>query len=770
MDIIALTNSFLEALNHRTFERCDEIIAQVEVAARTDPLLEPHHLYFSATLLDEREHDWPAAVKIYDQVLAHPLLQNSLRCNVLQSFSLSLWKQGLWNAALHKSDSALHLAQELEDLEMQHKILGGQAIIYYEGFTNSDFGASVLSKAEERCIQALACLNDDDKQTRKAASVWNTLGNVYGAMNRTEDAINCYQTLLQIGQHAENKFFIAHASDNLGVCYQYIDEWSKALAAHEKALELFENDYERLRVFANIGYLCQAQNLYAQALIHYDQAIDLIEDVRAGLQSEDARTNYATTVADVYANAILTCNAASKDKKIDPTEQFVYRAKAFDYTELARSRSFLDLLAGRMHDLESAYRARPMTLSDVQAVLPEDALLLAYFTTGVIESPDAKTKKGSYTRHRFPPGRILTFAVTKDEIRIYTSALSPNVIYPKNRDDFVQTHFLKDIVRQTLYKHLVEPFDALMQNRRVLYIIPHGPLHYLPFQAMLMQDEQTLLNADGPQIVYAPSATVLLRDTPLAEDGQTDEFFAKSAVVEHHDDPTALRSSLAVGYNGNGAARLLLAENEASAIATLTNGDALVGSQQKKQLVFQRAAHYRHLFFSCHGVFDALNPLHSSLFIGEDETLSAIEVLRYLEINRCQLVFLSACQSGLSQVQRGDELFGLPRAFLLAGASALVVTQWRVDERSTRIFIENFCHWLLDGLEYAEALRQAQLYLQHLTKDEVLQILASYGANLETESERYLDDLLARSDPDERVFAEPFHWAPFILICDNRLR
>lgn len=113
----------------------------------------------------------------------------------------------------------------------------------------------------------------------------------------------------------------------------------------------------------------------------------------------------------------------------------------------------------------------------------------------------------------------------------------------------------------------------------------------------------------------------------------------------------------------------------------------------------------------------------------EGETLTALEALDRLRL-RCDLVTLSACESGLSRVRRGDELIGLIRAFLYAGAPALVCTLWRVDERSTLMLMERFYRGVQAGTGFAEALRQAQLYLRR-----------------------------------QPAFADPYYWAPFVLFA-----
>ncbi len=145
---------------------------------------------------------------------------------------------------------------------------------------------------------------------------------------------------------------------------------------------------------------------------------------------------------------------------------------------------------------------------------------------------------------------------------------------------------------------------------------------------------------------------------------------------------------------------------------------------------FQHATDVRYLHISCHGQFDPDAPLASSLHLAAGETLTAQEVLDDLRL-RCELVTLSACESGLSTVRRGDELMGLVRAFMLAGAPAVVATLWRVDERSTRLLMEKFYRELSSGVDPAD-------------------------------SAASLADLLCAIWT--RTYADPFYWAPFVLV------
>jgi CHAT domain-containing protein len=95
----------------------------------------------------------------------------------------------------------------------------------------------------------------------------------------------------------------------------------------------------------------------------------------------------------------------------------------------------------------------------------------------------------------------------------------------------------------------------------------------------------------------------------------------------------------------------------------------------------------------------------------EDGLLTAEDVTG-LDLLATELVVLSACQTGLGQVHVGEGVFGLRRAFVLAGAKTLVMSLWKVPDEPTRELMEDFYGRLLAGEGRAEALRQAQLALK----------------------------------------------------------
>jgi CHAT domain-containing protein len=100
----------------------------------------------------------------------------------------------------------------------------------------------------------------------------------------------------------------------------------------------------------------------------------------------------------------------------------------------------------------------------------------------------------------------------------------------------------------------------------------------------------------------------------------------------------------------------------------------------------------------------------------EDGLLTAEDVTG-LDLLATDLVVLSACDTGLGEVRTGEGVFGLQRAFILAGAKTLIMSLWKVPDRQTQELMVDFYRRILAGEGKAEALRQAQLAMKEQYPD-----------------------------------------------------
>jgi len=150
----------------------------------------------------------------------------------------------------------------------------------------------------------------------------------------------------------------------------------------------------------------------------------------------------------------------------------------------------------------------------------------------------------------------------------------------------------------------------------------------------------------------------------------------------------------------------------------------------------------------------------------EDGLLTAEDVAG-MDLLNTELVFLSACETGLGQVQIGEGVFGLRRAFILAGARTLIMTLWKISDLATAILVAYFYEYLLGGATKADALRLAQHRLRTASLGELRNRWLSAARNQELAGgdetkRRRLDELAAMSD-ETLPFAHPCYWAGFIL-------
>ncbi len=231
---------------------------------------------------------------------------------------------------------------------------------------------------------------------------------------------------------------------------------------------------------------------------------------------------------------------------------------------------------------------------------------------------------------------------------------------------------------ERLYRLLLEPIGEQFRQKRRLVIIPFGFLHQLPFN-ILRHDERYLIETH--ELLLLPSASLLLRVPPMQPAGAT--------VVAHSWD-----------------GRLSFSVAEAEMVHQFVGGDIFVEQAANHALLQRPPGKVLHI--SAHGEHRIDQPDFAYLELG-DGPIYTDDLLQY-NLNY-ELVVLSACEIGRAKVTAGDELIGLGRGFLYAGAGALITSLWRVNEQHTYQLMQSLYRALGRGASKAEALRAAQCEL-----------------------------------------------------------
>ena len=139
----------------------------------------------------------------------------------------------------------------------------------------------------------------------------------------------------------------------------------------------------------------------------------------------------------------------------------------------------------------------------------------------------------------------------------------------------------------------------------------------------------------------------------------------------------------------------------------------LVGAAATESAVFSQAGKAEILHLAAHGKFNQHNPLFSTLYLAADDQhdgrLEVHDIYSLDLTEATNLVVLSACQTQLGELSKGDEIVGLNRAFLYAGTPSVMATLWSVDDKVTGLLMERFYTHLRSGMTKSQALQQAQM-------------------------------------------------------------
>lgn len=474
-------------------------------------------------------------------------------------------------------------------------------------------------------------------------------------------------------------------------------------------------------VHYDLGTAYQRQGRLPEAEAALRQAIAAYEELRRLFREPEARETYAETLNPTRFYAALVRVLADQKQP----------AAAFEVAERARARAFLDLLGtrvtlsrgktaalvaeerelqGRINRLKAmpedspllrqelrlareAYQAflqrvrqldreqasllavEPLTLPEVQALLSPGTVLVAYFVTGT---------------------RLYAWRVDRQAVRLETLRLSSRALASRVqafRAALQTPGPLADVQAQAhdLYRRLLGP---VLRGRTptALILVPHGILHYLPFHALMPAPDRYLLQ--DVLLTYASSASLLQF---------TREKRAQSA-----------SGVLAAGNPSLGDPRLELryAEREVRAVAAVyPEATQLTAATATKAAVQAGSPQKQLLHFATHAELDEADPLGSALLFtpaGGDTGRLEVQEIFGLRL-AADLVVLSACETALGTLTRGDELTGLTRAFIYAGTPSVITTLWQVHDRASYELMQAFYRTWQAGAGKAEALRQAQL-------------------------------------------------------------
>jgi CHAT domain-containing protein/tetratricopeptide (TPR) repeat protein len=615
-----------------------------------------------------------------------------------------------------------------------------------------------LDQALADLDQVLDLVREMGNRQGEAATLSN-LGTLYLDLSDDEQALSYLEQALEISRDIGDRSGEAGALNNIGNVYRMRLEYERALEAYEQALSIMEEIGDRAGMaitLRNIGEIHELLGDKPEALEFYLQSIAVREEIRAGMQVEAFQAALAAQDVDVYRCAVRLMAELGRPEE------------AFALSERDRARVFLDamgnsrpdlhygadaellhqeeILRGELGALESdllAEKAKAPSLQNQQVLSsvaenlavkqqeyqdlvnqiqlsnPELASLVSIPATTVAGSQALLDGQTTLVTYYLTDENALAFVLAQDSFHLVELPASAAEI-----DQAVESFRSLGLANLgnpnprslgDLYTWLVAPLEPYLLAPKV-GIVPHQALHYVPFAAL----------SDGGQsfgerftLFVLPSAGTLP--------------FIQAKVGREQSAPLILGDP--EGDNPD-LPRLAYAAQEAALVADLFGSEPFLGAEASEGVVRAQAGRAGVIHLAAHGTFNSVAPLFSRLWLAaseeEDGHLNVHEVYG-LDLDRTDLVVLSACQTQVGELSAGDEIVGLTRAFLY-GAPTVVASLWSVDDEATGVLMVHFYQHLLAGKGKAEALQAAQAEV--------------------------------RADPAHPEWAHPYYWAAFVLSGD----
>ncbi len=608
---------------------------------------------------------------------------------------------GQYSQSLEFYQKALTIRREVGDREGEGDSLNNIGVVY--DYLGQHFQALEFHK------QALTLRTDIGDRRGQGTSLHN-IGASYKDLNQYSKALEFYEQALTLRRAVGDRDGEAVTLNDMGSVYLSLDQYPKALEFYQQALAIARevgNQKEVGRVLGNIGSTLLLSGNFVEAAKILLEAIETLEHLRTGL-SDDDKVSIFEIFADAYR---LLQQALIPQNKI---------SEALEVSERGRARAFVELLVKRLSiSSEEPLAISYPTLQEIrQTAQAQNSTLVEY---SIINS------KTLWIWVIKPIGEIVLSIVNLEPLWQQQNTSLPELVLQARQSLGVKEkvrgatptttqktsqsiRYINEPLRQ-LHQYLIEPIASLLPtdpNAHVIFI-PQGSLFLVPFPAL--QDKEGKFLIEHHTILTAPSIQTLELTRQQ-----------RQRLERIHESPGQSQDALVVGNPTmptiplteppQSLPQLEGAEAEAVAIASLLNTQAIIGDKGTKVYIEKLMPTARLIHLATHGLLDDIKQLRVPGAIAlaassnDNGFLTAGEIYE-MKLN-AELIVLSACSSGQGKIT-GDGVVGLSRCLFAAGVPSVIVSLWSVGDDSTQFLMSEFYQNLQNGMNKAQALRQAML-------------------------------------------------------------
>ncbi|CAH3186124.1 unnamed protein product [Porites evermanni] len=560
---------------------------------------------------------------------------------------------------------------------------------------------------------------------------YGNLGNAYHSLGDFRKAIEYHERHLKISKEVGDRAGEGRAYGNLGNAYHSLGDFQKAIEYHERDLKISKEVGDRAgegRAYGNLGNAYHSLGDFQKAVQCYENSVTAFDHIRRNLISND---EWKITLKSTYDNIHLRLwELQFKEGKVIEALLTADQGRAGALNDLLESKYGLKGLRPEIGTLS----ARP---SDFASYLPPNTAFMGISEGGIVLWVNEKGKEIK-TRRTVIDMSVTTYfqsllEATHKEIGVKAdvncedrSLSNPSdkklaekrSSKPKSHPSYFETNSL-----QTFYNVVIDPIRDLLQGDEVV-IVPQGPLCLAPYSAFMDLKSKYLCETFRIRLLPSLSSLELIQNCPADWHSKTGALLVGDPWVQE------------VVYEGEPLDQLIWAKREVQMIGEILQAVPLVGMQATKDEVLRRISSVALVHIAAHGKMEtgeialAPNTTRSSVNPGREDYLLTMKDVLDAQI-RARLVVLSCCHSAWGEV-KSEGVVGISRAFLGAGARAVLVSLWAIDDKATMEFMKVFYQELVHGRSASEALNKAM------------------------KSMRASDD-----------FSAVRYWAPFVLIGDD---
>lgn len=672
---------------------------------------------------------------------------------VYNQLGIVLQMSGRVEKASEYFNNSLKIYEENKDQANEIALLSNLGTLFFD---TKDY-----IKAEAYHLKALQ-ISRELKDKELEVNCLLNLANDQSLLGKLFEARSTYKSGLEIARSLNSSDLIWKLIAGMAENYERVGEYDKAIELNDSALKILEGMRSTL----------QSEEQKASFMARERFAFEYVINMLSGFYEKDKTKGYdilafqyaerskSRAFLDLLAESFANIKEGVNNKLLkNQDEMLVSLTQAKQLLEKGSNTAqpdpqTIEELKGKIKGLEEdlskikqeirktnpryadLHYPKPVSLEEAQALCPDRNTVILEYSVGDSSSSLWVITRSSHQLFRLPARKAL-----QEQIESFRFALL-------NPDQSNNEFFTKG--GYSLYKELLQPAEPYFTKKSKLVIIPDGILNYLPFEVLLTDNmgiDPGTSYKNIPFLVkkypasYGQSASVLkslLSEQKGIKGSDTDnkKLIAFGDPVYENANDTSRSSGYSykrLEYSGKEIENIASSFKKGNVEVYLRNDATEENVKREGEL-----KKFNYVHFATHGFIDEAKPDFSSLVLTktnnseEDGFLHATEIFN-LNLN-ADLVVLSACQTGLGKLVRGEGMVGLTRAFMYAGTPTVMVSLWSVSDVSTSTLMGEFYRNLVkEKLSKTDALRNAQLSMLGNEK-----------------------------------FAHPFYWAPFVIIGDWR--